>query len=180
LYQHNVGFSILPDVVAEFYAIGQLEVLNGLSSAFFISDYGQAQLQESEIDLKGTELVVLDGDADLAAFDEIRQMNPRLAIADVGALAIAMKTKAVVLTNDSVVRYVANTMQLCTWGTLRLLEYAVALGSILAFHAVAIVEKLAVFAGWLTSELRKVFKERIYKAAQFAMSESCSLLPSAY
>jgi PIN domain nuclease of toxin-antitoxin system len=98
LYQHNVSFSVLPDVVAEFFAIGQLEVLNGLSSAFFISDYAQARLQESEIDLKGAELVVLGGDADLAAFDEIRQMNRGLAIADAGALAIAIKTKAVVLT----------------------------------------------------------------------------------
>jgi predicted nucleic acid-binding protein len=180
LYQHNVSFSILPDVVAEFFAIGQLEVLNGLSSAFFISDYAQAQLRESEIDLKGAELIVLDGDADLAAFDEIRRMNRGLAIADVGALAIATKTNTVVLTNDSLVRYVANAMQLCTWGTLRILEYAVAVGLILAFHAVAIVEKLAIFSSWLSSELRKVFKERIHKAAHFAMSESYSLLPSAY
>jgi predicted nucleic acid-binding protein len=179
LYPHNISLSLFPDVAAEFYAIGELEVLSVLSGALVVSDYVQMHLQDGGINISVPTVVEINGD-DLEIFDQTRQTYPGLGIADVGALAVALKSNAGTLTNDVVVRDVGCSLGLHPWGTLRLLEYAVAIGVLVAIQAFAIFEKLAAVAIWLNRELRAAFQNRIHKAAALAASRSYSPLPVGY
>jgi predicted nucleic acid-binding protein len=180
LYQHDISLSLFPDVAAEFYAVRELEVLFALSGALVVSDYVQMQLQEGGINISVPTVVAINGEADLAIFDQARQTNQGLGIADMGALAVALKSKAGTLTNDVVVRRVGCSLGLYPWGTLRLLEYAVAIGVLVAIQALAIFEKLSAIAAWLNLELRVAFQNRIHKAAALAASRSYSPLPAGY
>ena len=158
MYPHNLYLSIFPDVAAELSLIGELGSLSALSGTLLISDYVNVQLQESGINIEGSHVVTMTGEADLSIFDQAGRSNPGLGIADIGALAVALKSNAGVLTNDALVRRVANSLGLCPWGTLRLLEYAVAVGVIVVMQALAIFEELAALAIWMNLELRAAFR----------------------
>jgi predicted nucleic acid-binding protein len=107
-----------------------------------MSDFAYNQLAESEIPIGGVQIVTVE-EQEFGLLNEIRSDNSGLGLAEVGSIFVAIKARAGLISNDAIVRRVAEALGICIWGTLALLEYAIWAGVLLAMQAVQIAEKMA-------------------------------------
>lgn len=157
-------FSFDANSIVDFVKTVTLPLLNRLfENRALVSDFVVNELGAAQIEWKQARVIVLETEAELQMFQDVRRNNPPLGSGEVGAISVAKVRQAGLITNDKQARRAAGELGIPVSGSLAILRYAVEKDLLTGEEAVRVLSEMIFAGAWLSEELVEAFRRDILR-----------------